>query len=134
VYLTRCQDQKPQTLEEFYGEESQSDEPSCREGGKAMLALLTRLGALSDERRVYGLTSLYRLCLLAEDTWMSPWFVIIVASNTRKYYVEYLVPERGTPSPRIYIRGEAHSEDEAVQMILTAMDKSEGWTGMSELG
>jgi hypothetical protein len=124
MHLTRCQDQKRQTLEEFYTEPT---EAVTREGGQAMLALLARLRALPDERRVYGLTSLYRLCFLAEDTWQSPWFVIVAALNQRNYYIEYLMPERDAPWPRAYIRGEARSEDEAVQMILTAMERSEGW-------
>lgn len=124
MHLTRCQDQKRQTLEEFYTEPS---EPVTREGGQAMLALLARLRALPDERCVYGLTSLYRLCFLAEDTWKSPWFVIVAALDKRNYHIEYLMPERDAPWPRAYIRGEARSEDEAVQMILTAMERSEGW-------
>jgi len=124
MHLTRCQDQKRQTLEEFYTEPT---EPVTREGGQVMLALLARLRALPDDRRVYGLTSLYRLCFLAEDTWESPWFVIVAALNKQNYYIEYLMPERDAPWPRAYIRGEARSEDEAVQMILTAMERSEGW-------
>lgn len=123
MQLTRCQDQKRKTLEEFYT----STDPVCQEGCKAMLDLIARLRALPDERLVYGLTSLYRLCLLAEDTWKSPWFVIISALDKRNYHVEYLMPERAAPWPRAYVRGEARSEDEALQMIMTAMEKSEGW-------
>ena len=128
MHLTRCKDQKSKTLDEFYSEMRQPDGSGTSERGKAMLALLTRLRALSDGRRVYGLTSLYRLCLLADDSWQTPWFVIVSALGTRNYYVEYLMPERAAPWPRAYVRGEARSEDEAVQMILTAMDKSEGWS------
>ncbi len=127
MHLTRCQDQKSKTLEEFYTEPSQSGEPVGREGGQAMLGLLARLRALPDERRVYGLTSLYRLCLLAEDTYTSPWFVIVSALDKRNYYVEYLMPEAIAPWPHAYVRGEARSEDGAVQMILTAMEESGGW-------
>lgn len=127
MHLTRCQDQKRQTLEEFYTEPAQSAEPVSREGGEAMLDLLARLRALPDERRVYGLTSLYRLCLLAQDTWKSPWFVIVSALDKQNYHIEYLMPERDAPWPHAYVRGEARSEDEAVRMILIAMEKSEGW-------
>ncbi len=127
MHLIRSQDQKSKTLDEFYTEISEHDHPVDRESGEAMLDLISRLRALPDERSVYGLTSHYRLCLLAQDTWRSPWFVIISALNKSEYFVEYLMPERIAPWPQAYVRGEAHSEDEAVRMILTAMDKSEGW-------
>jgi hypothetical protein len=128
MYLTRCQDQPSKTLDEFYTDVSQHDHPVDREGGKVMLDLIARLRALPDERRVYGLTSRYRLCLLAEDTSRSSWFVIISALEKRNYSVEYLMPERVAPWPHAYVRGEAGSEEEAVQMIMTAMEKSEGWS------
>ena len=127
MHLTRCHDQKLKTLDEFYGELSQSGEQVTREGGKTMLALITRLRSLLNEQHVYGLTSHYRLCLLARDSAETPWFVIVSALDARNYFVEYLMPERIAPWPQAYVRGEAHSEDEAVQMILTGMEKSEGW-------
>jgi hypothetical protein len=127
MHLTRSQDQKSKTLDEFYTEISQHDHPVDREGGKAMLDLICRLRALPDERRLYGLTSHYRLCMRAQDTPDAAWFVIISALDKRNYYVEYLMPERLAPWPDAYVRGEARSEDDAVQMIVKAMEKSEGW-------
>lgn len=127
MHLTRCHDQKPKTLDEFYGELSQSDEPVTREGGTTMLTLIKRLRLMPNEQHVYGLTSHQRLCLLAEDSSETPWFVIVAALDTQNYFVEYLMPERVAPWPRAYVRGEAHSENEAVKMILTGMEKSEGW-------
>ena len=127
MHLTRCQDQKSKTLDEFYRELSISDEPVTREIGQTMLGLIARLRALSDERRVWGLTSHYRLCLLAADSSQTDRFVTVVALDTRNYYVEYLMPQRVAPWPHAYVRGEARSEDEAVQMIQTGMEKSEGW-------
>jgi hypothetical protein len=128
MHLTGCQDQKSKTLDEFYTEVSQQDHQVCREGGKAMLDLITRLRALPDQRRVYGLTSHHRLCSLAEDTYQSRWLVIISALDKRNYYVEYLMPKDVAPWSHAYVRGEARSEDEAVQMVMTAMEKSEGWS------
>jgi hypothetical protein len=127
MHLTRCHDQESKTLDEFYGELSRSDEIT-REGGETMLALMTRLRALSDERRVYGLTSPYHLYLLAQDSAEAPRFVTITALVTRYYVVDYLMPERVAPWPGATVRGETRSEDEAVQMVLTAMEKSEGWS------
>jgi hypothetical protein len=129
MHLTRCQDQKTKTLDEFYAEISQHDDPVDQMCGKVMLSLIGRLRALPDDRHVYGLTSLYWLCLLAHDTYQSsPWFVKFIASDKQTYFIEYLMPERLAPWQKAYVRGEAHSESEAVQMILTAMDKSEGWS------
>lgn len=128
MHLTECQDQKSRTLEEFYTEVSQQESVVCREGGKAMLDIIARIRALPDERRVFGLTSHQRLCLLAQDTFRSPWYVIISALDGRNYSVEYLMPEHIAPWPHAYVKGEASSEDDAVQMIVTALEKSEGWS------
>jgi hypothetical protein len=128
MHLTGCQDQKSRTLEEFYAEVIQQESVVCREGGQAMLDLIARLRALPCEHRVFGLTSHHRLCLLAEDTYRSTWFVIISAFDKRNYNVQYLMPERISPWPRAYVNGEARSEDDAVKMILTAMEKAEGWS------
>ena len=72
MHLTRCKDQKHATLEEFYGEVAASDEPVTRKGGEVMLDWIARLRALPDAKIVYGLTSHYRLCLLSQDTHLSP--------------------------------------------------------------
>ena len=85
------------------------------------------LGALPDGRRVFGLTSHYTLCLLAKNSYESSWFVRIIASGPQDSVVEYLMPERIAPRPNAYVRGEARSEEQAVQMVLTSMDESEGW-------
>ncbi|MFT3788027.1 MAG: hypothetical protein QM770_17960 [Tepidisphaeraceae bacterium] len=125
--LTRCKDQKSKTLEEFYGELVREDGYVGREGGKAMLDLIGRLRVLPDNRLVFGLTSHARLVLLAEDTYESPWFVIVSALDKRNYFVEYLMTESVAPWPGAYVRGECRSEDDAVRMIETAMDRCEGW-------
>lgn len=92
-----------------------------------MLGLMARLRALPNAIQVYGLTSLDRLRLLAEDSWKSPWYVIIAALDARHYFIEYLVPDHSAPWRNAYMKGEARSEDEAMEMIVTAMEKSEGW-------
>jgi hypothetical protein len=127
MHLTRCQDQKSKTLDEFYTEISQSTERCSKAHGLAMLDLITRLRALRNEHKVYGLTSHHRLCLLAEDAHSSPWYVIVTPYDHTLYLVEYRLPPLLAPWPHAYVRGEAKSVDEAVSMILTAMAKSEGW-------
>ena len=128
MHLTSCQDQKSKTLEEFFTEIREQENAVCREGGKAMLSIIARLRALPDERQLYGLTSHHRLCLLAQDTYRSPWLVIVSALDSRNYYIEYLMPEHVAPWPHAYVKGEAQSEDHAVQMIVTAIERSEGWS------
>jgi hypothetical protein len=93
-----------------------------------MLSLLARLRALHDPRQIWGLTSNDHLCLLARNDPTSPRFVTIAATNTRHYFIEYLMPQRLAPWPNAIVCGEAHTEDTALQMILTAMEKSEGWS------
>src|SRR5262245_21261336 len=128
MHLTRCHDQKSKTLEQFYGELSVSDEPVTRQIGQTMLSLLARLRALPNERRVWGLTSHYRLGLHASNSYETPCFVTAFGLDARNYLIEYLMPERVAPWPHAYVTGQACSEDEAVQMILTGMEKSEGWS------
>jgi class 3 adenylate cyclase len=128
MHLVRCHDQKSKTLDEFYKEISEHDGAVDREIGKTMLSLLARLRALPDGRHVWGLTSHYRLCLLSEDSSATPWFVIVTALDMRDYCVEYLMPARVAPWPQAYVKGEARTEDDAVQMVVTAMEKSEAWS------
>lgn len=129
MYINRCQDQNSWTLDELYIDMTENERtiPDNREAAKAMLDLLARLRALPDERCVYGTTSHYQLYFHAQDTYTSPWFVSIGAVEKHTYFVEYLMPERFAPWPQAHVSGWTHSEDDAVQMILTAMEKSEGW-------
>lgn len=122
--LTRCTDQTRGTLEEFYAEVRS---PSGL--GPAMLSLIRRLREHPDPRRVFGLTSHGRLCLLPEDNYAAPWSVIVLAINSDNYSIEYLVPKHLAPWPNAYMKGEARSEEEAVQMILVAMNNSGAWSG-----
>jgi hypothetical protein len=92
-----------------------------------MLALIAGLRAVPDERRLWGLTSHERLCLLSENTSRSPWYVIFVALDTDNVSVEYLMPSEDAPWPDAYVRGHASSVDDAVRMILIGMDRSGGW-------
>jgi hypothetical protein len=53
--------------------------------------------------------------------------VIVVAVDPTSYFIEYLMPAAAAPWPDARVQGEARSEDEAVRMILIAMERSEGW-------
>jgi len=128
MQLARCHEQKSKTLDDFYAEIAEHDGHIDREIGQTMLSLLARLRALPDKRQVWGLTSHYHLCFLSQDASATSRFVIVSALDRRNYYVEHLMPERLAPWPNAYVRGEARSEDEAVRMILIAIEKSEGWS------
>lgn len=123
MQLNRCSDQTRQTLDEFY---ASMTEP--KGAGEAMLSLIQRLRALSNPRKLYGLTSRGNLILLSSDSYQSPWHVKFIALDRRNYFIEYLIPESLAPWPNAYIKGEARSEDEALKMILIAIEKSAGWT------
>jgi hypothetical protein len=130
MLLTRCKDQKPEELEEFYDELMRREGYVGRTGAKAMLDLIARLKSMPDDRRVFGLTSHYRLVLLAEDSYKSPWFVILGAIQSKNFHIEYLVPKSSAPWPGAYIRGECRSEDDVIRMIETAMERSGGWSSL----
>jgi hypothetical protein len=125
--LIRCQDQKSQSLEDFYTELSQQDDVAFRKSGKAMLELLGRLQDLPIEESLYGLTSHNRLCLLAEDEYSAACFIRISALDEQNYAIEYLMPERISPWPYAYVRGETDSLEKAIEMLLTGIKRSEGW-------
>jgi hypothetical protein len=127
MHLTRCSDQQS-TLDDFYRKLSVSDEAVSRQIGETMLSLLARLRALPDDRRVWGLTSHYQLVLLAADSYQTPWLVIVGVLDERNYFIEYLMPKEVAPWPGAYVKGEARSQEQAVQMILTGMEKSGGWS------
>ncbi len=126
--LTRCKDQPSKTLDEFYGEVARENNQTGRAVGKAMLGQIAHLRSRPDDRQVFGLTSHYRLVLLAEDTFTSPWFVRILALNEQEYQVEFLLPPSSAPWPGAKVTGECRSEQAAVSMIETAMERSGGWS------
>jgi hypothetical protein len=131
MHLERCKDQKRQTLDEFYSDLAKQEELISQTIGRTMLSLIARIRKLPDPRRLYGLTSHYHLILLAEDTSQSSWLVKSIALDGRNYTIEYLMPKRHAPWPNAYVKGEAQSEDQAVQMIVTAIERSEGWKNIS---
>lgn len=122
--LDKCTEQGSQTLDEFYAEVAVHN-VKC---GEAMIELIARLRELDHPNHVWGLTSHTRLCLLAQDSSATPWYVIVEALSKRDYTVEYLMPPSIAPWPNARVHGGARSADAAVEMIVTAMDRSGGWS------
>jgi hypothetical protein len=127
MQLVHCKDQAPLPMERFYGDAAQHEDDFVRRRARLMLDLIARLRALPDDRCVWGLTSHMSLCLLSQDDCFSPRYVVVEALDRRCCFVEYRMPSALAPWQGAYVRGEARSEDEAVQMIVTAIDRSGGW-------
>ena len=126
MQLERCKDQASSTLEQFYSSIAAHHDVS-RSGAEAMLELIARLRAAPRELTIWGLTSHWRLCLLAENTPASPWYVITAALDHMNYYIEYLMPRELAPWPDARVQGEARSVEQAVQMTMIAIDLCGGW-------
>jgi hypothetical protein len=119
--LERCRDQPSETLEEHYDQLVASDDPQSRAMGRAMIALIARLRQLDDSREVFGLTSHFQLCLLAQDTYRSPWYVKFIARDEHFVAIERRITDDD------YERIEVSSLDAAVTEIVRAMDLTGGW-------
>lgn len=119
--LERCNDQPSKTLDQFYEEIAAHDHPVDQAIGVAMLSLIRLLRLSDDLRRVWGLTSHYSLVLLAEDTYLSPWYATVRASGEQRF--EIVTQSEGGEGGR----REASSLDDAVALIVDAMDRAGGW-------
>lgn len=127
MQLVHCKDQALLPMDQFYRDTARHEDSFVRKRAELMINLIARLRALPDDRHVWGLTSHMSLCLLSQDDCSSPRYVVVEALDRRCYFVEYLMPRASAPWPSAYVRGEARSEDEGVQMIVTAIDRSGGW-------
>ena len=120
--IIECKDQSSETLEEYY-----SSITNMPEIGQAMLSLIQRLREQEKDVVVYALTSHFRLCLLSEDSFDTPWYVILSVLDFNNYTIEYLMHKTVSPWPYAYVKGEAHSEEKALEMVLKAIEESKGW-------
>ena len=127
--IIRCSAQKNATLEQFYTE---GDHKQTLDMGAKMLSLINLIDTKFKDTTIFGLTSLYRLMLLANDTYKSPWFVCI-ASDGQTFYIDYLVPKSNQPWADARVKGEAESIEQAFKYVLIAMTNSEGWSDNNEL-
>ena len=94
---------------------------------QAMSNLIERLKSLPDNRRVWLLNSMDRLCLLGEDDWATAWNVIVEWTSSG-YTVEHYLPHRRAGDwGWLGLERVAETVDAAVNMVLVAMERSEGW-------
>ena len=121
--IQRCKDQKDKTLEEFYSELLASEDKILKSIGQSMLNLLAAISKESMPKNIYGLTSLYQLKLLAQDTFISAWYISIISCGYEKFFIDYL----GDIENDKYIRLEASNISETIKLIKLAIIKSKGW-------
>lgn len=131
--IIRCSEQKSRTLEKFYNDAKASDESTISGIGKVMLLIIDEINKTFTTTKIYGLTSHYRLFLLSADNGRTPWFVSIIALNSKNIYIEYLLPENKQPWADARVRGEASSIQEAMKYLIIAMTESQGWINNEEL-
>jgi hypothetical protein len=101
--LQRASCQSP-GLEEFYRELSASSDNTTAEIGRMMLRLLPEIPPAFRGKRLWGLTSLYRLCLLAADDYRTPWYVRIIGDSGGQYEIHYRMSEVDQPWPDAFRR------------------------------
>ena len=131
--LTRCSEQKRQTLEEFYSEWASSDNQISSAIGKSMLRIVDLIDRTFIKTKIYGLTSHAHLLLLSQDNSQSDWYVSIIANGLKEFHIEYLLPKNKQPWAKASVKGAIKSIDEFRKFIIIAMTESLGWEDNSEL-
>lgn len=121
--LTRCSEQKRQTLEEFYSEWASSDDQISADIGKSMLTIVDLINKTFSKTKIYGLTSHAHLLLLSQDNSESDWHVSIIANGLKEFHIEYMLPKNKQPWTGATVKGAAKSIDELKKYIIVAMSR-----------
>jgi len=127
VILCDCTCQSEETLEEHFSALNRK-----YVNGQGTLAVIERLRALPDDRLVYGLTSVDRLCLLSQDDYTTPWWVVLTSHSARDFTVECRMPADQAPWRSAKITGKTEDLSKAVEMLVESLKVSRGWN--SEMG
>lgn len=108
----------------FQMSEDSNGEVSSR--GKFFVEVIKKLLEHQDEYRVFALNSQDRLCLLAEENYDTPWYVMVEATPGG-YLVEYFLHDTETSDQNRWdpVGLPVSTVDEVVQMIFIAMLKAE---------
>ncbi|MCA9794163.1 MAG: hypothetical protein KC910_20285 [Candidatus Eremiobacteraeota bacterium] len=96
--------------------------------------MLELLSQAPDRPGVFGLTSHESLCLLSEDNYDTPWWVIITPTPPRTFQVEYRPHEAVPPWKDAYVKVLARTPKEAVEQALFGMERSRAWTEGGGIG
>ncbi|HUC83144.1 MAG TPA: hypothetical protein VMR70_19700 [Flavisolibacter sp.] len=130
--IKRNSAQPSKTLEEYYGEMVSSSNEIDQWRGRDMLAFIDVINETFPKTQLFGLTSVDRLVIQAEDYFRSDWYVI-VSGLAGEYSFEYLMPKEKAPWQYAMVRGTAKSLDEARKFFIISIFESEGWKGNAEL-
>jgi hypothetical protein len=93
-----------------------------------MHRLIALLRMSSMPYAAFGFTHVHQLALTAEDRDGAQEFVRISAQDEHVYWIEYLLPPQPSPWPDAWVRGLGTSPEEAAAMVITAIERSEGWS------
>ncbi len=124
IITSKSQDSKD--LREFYSEAAEDSDFTTREIGKTMLEWVKRIELEAPELKIWGLTSHYRLVLMATETYHGEWSVIIIGQKGN-YRVDYLMPKEEAPWDNAYVTGETTDFEEAFKMSIIGIEKSGAW-------
>ncbi|HIB67112.1 MAG TPA: hypothetical protein EYO33_18885 [Phycisphaerales bacterium] len=125
--LLECSCQPNETLEEHFQNLNRK-----YVNGQGTLALIERLREFPDERTVYGLTSVDRLCLLSQDDYTTPWWVVITSHGIDDFRIECRLPQEQAPWRGAQILGRTKDLGKAVEMVVKGLILSRGWN--TEIG
>ena len=94
-----------------------------------MLELIPLLEEALSERNVWALTSHKSIVLLAKDDYTSPGFVTIIPKPApdAPYEIHFVASATESPWPDAIVMGNAATKERAVEMVLTAIARSDGW-------
>lgn len=117
------------TLDNFYGPDGYLVTQQRFDAGaaSAMCKLIAQLRITHKSYAAFGITHMHQLALTADDRGGAQEYVRITAQDEHVYWIEYLLPSRLSPWPDAWVRGLGTSPEEAVEMVPTAIERSEGW-------
>lgn len=116
------------SLDQRYREMAASEDEISRDIGEAMLKLLEALANRSATRDVYGVVSINHLCLTPSECNENLWLVRAIGDRSG-YLVEYRLPSNTAPWRDAYVSGRATSPEEAADMVMISIERSEAWAG-----
>jgi hypothetical protein len=130
--LRRSPAQKRQSLDEFYAEVQDWDDPGSSKGGSQMRKIIKSLDAEFPSTHIWGLTSHVHLLLQASPDYAAPWFVSVVSYGD-EITVEYRLPAVEAPWQDAVVRGVTRVVETSIAFIRTAIVRSGGWPSSLEL-
>lgn len=126
--ITRCSCQGGESLEEEFAKGRR-----CLTDVNKMREFLNYLGDLEFSKPIYGLTSVDRICLLSQDDYSTPWWVIVSRhQGDTDYKIETRIPRDKRPWLNCQLESCTPSAREAAVIVRNSLDFSEGWS--EELG